>query len=91
MKLCIKVGLMNSKTSEKIILNFIIIFICLIISFIVALRPEGLAADYNIYYIMYNYPEIGSGEIVFQFFRWMFISFEDGFIFLLFTTVCLFL
>ena len=84
MNLCIKVGLMNSKASEKIILNFIMIFICLIISFFVALRPEGLTADYDIYYIMYNYPEIRSGEIVFQFFRWMFIDLEDGFIFLLF-------
>lgn len=55
-----------------------------ILSIVISLRPENLTADYEIYSIMYYYPEIRNGEIVFQFLRWITSEFDNGFILLLF-------
>lgn len=75
---------MNQSIYSKVFLYLFGIFVCLFISYFVALRPEGLTADYDIYSIMYYFPERRSGELIFQFFRWIFFPFENGFILLLF-------
>lgn len=63
---------------------FFIVFIIFILSIFVSLRPEELTYDYDIYKIMYDSPEIRSGELLFQFLRFIFSFFEYGFIYLLF-------
>lgn len=55
-----------------------------ILAIAISLRPENLTADYEIYSIMYYDPERRSGEIIFQFLRWITSGFDNGFIILLF-------
>lgn len=70
--------------TRKLFYYSLIFLISALISFLIALRPENLTADYYIYSVMYYYPEKRSGELVFQLIRWFCSFFQNGFIVLLF-------
>lgn len=68
----------------KTLYLWIIFFISLILSYFVANRPENITADYGIYYTMYNDPDARLSELTFNFFRYIFSGFDNGFIYLLY-------
>lgn len=70
--------------AEKFYL-WLIFFISLIFAYFIANRPENITADYSVYRIMYYNSDARMSEVTFNFFRYIFSNFSNGFIYLLYS------